>query len=347
MQKPPEGPSLLKRTLINAGLSIPGIGRVVAYSLRTNSSFNLQKLSELIVHPNTDSWYQGLRNDLCERLRGKLHGEVALPALAVLQEAYNTFSARREQELREKKEEMKNRWGVWVSMVEIRYAIADVLKDTDHKPLLEALASDLRYEWNEPTVRRVLDAMGERAKTEYLDDLLPFLSARYFGICEHVAKVLTGTENTRAQCAMVHALKDACRFRMEECTAGLWEAGATRTIKTLCESLMGTRLSEEARQALREGLLDEYVAFFCQRILEVGYTEDSGKEVHRAVLYDPDSCMKMHKIMAEKEAAEIVRKEAHAAGVEEIDWNAGPWAERWDALVRKILKGGSESAEVT
>lgn len=110
---------------------------------------------------------------------------------------------------------------------------------------------------------------------------------------------------------------------------------------------MGTRLSEEARATLRSGLLDEYAAFFCQRILDVGYTEDSGEEAHRAVANDPDSCMKMHKIMAEMTAAEIVRKEAHAAGVEEIDWQAEPWAGRWDALVRKILKGGSESAEVT
>lgn len=120
MQKPFEHPSLLKRTLINAGLSIPWIRRLVACSLQTDSSFNLQKLSEMIVHPNTGSSYQGLRNDLCERLREKLQGERALPALEVLQKAYETFSAQREQELREKKKEMKNRWGVWISMVEIR-----------------------------------------------------------------------------------------------------------------------------------------------------------------------------------------------------------------------------------
>lgn len=353
MQKPESGlqagpayPSRLKRMLINTSLSIPGIRKVVASLLPVDSSFNMQKLSELIVHPNTDFEYQKLRNRLCKRLRGKLRGEVALPALEVLSKAYETFSARREQELREKKEEMKNRWGVWLSMVTIRCAVADVLKGTDHKPILSVLAKDLRYEWNEPTAKRVFDAMGERAKTDYLDDALPCLSVGRFGIRECVAEALTGTENTKAQCAMVHALQDSSRFRIEECTAGLWGA-ATRTIQVLCESLMGTRLSEEARQALREGIFDEYAAFFCSEVLSTGYTKAAKEEAERVVAREPDRFMKMQKMMAEMTAAEIVRKEARAAGVEEIDWNAGPWAERWEELLRKMLKGGSESAEVT
>ena len=328
-------PPLWQRALLQMGIRTPWVKCVLAKMLaRSDSGYGLQMAAERIALSDTDTWHQDFRNLLCELFRWKFRGARAVPALRVLREGYAEHSAARERSIREKQELPTNTWGIFVSMSGIRYAIADVLKDTDDLPTLSILAQDLCHEWNSPTAGKVLDAMGKHVQTHFQNDILPSLTSHNFDIRSLASNALSRTPDARVQCAMVHALQESCMLRMERVTAGLWDA-ATAMIRSQCIALLRTDLQPEAREQLREGYMDPSAAYFCDRILKFGCIDDPAVVVDQIMASDPDRNRKMMRMMAEAMAADEVRAMAKQNGLAIVDWE-GPYGTYWSQLAHKL-----------
>lgn len=337
-------PPFWKRALIQTGIRTMGVKGALARSLcRGNSAYGLQVASERIVLSDTDSTYQDFRNVLCDLFRGKFRGVHALPALEILQQGYEDHSAQKELAKRQQNEIPTNAWGVYVSMAGIRYAVADVLQNTDHLPTLKAVAADLQYEWNVPTTQKLLEAMGEHARTHFLDELIPALLSPKFDIRSLACSALAKTTDARAQCAMVDALQDTCVLRMERVSASLWDA-ATEVIRAMCIAVMRTDLLPEARERLREGYMDPSSVHFCDQVRKMGCIEDPENVVDQIMRKDPDRDRKMMRAMAEAMAADEVRKIAKQNGLAMIDWE-GPYGQYYAQLAHKLEQDMADAGE--
>ncbi len=326
-------PTGWKRAFIEFGLRVPGLRYKLSSCLDLGTGYGLEKAAERIVHPDTGYDYQNLRNTLCDRARGSFRGRYAIAGLGVLAKGYEKHSARKEQELREADKKTKAE-GNHIGIVEIRYAIADVLKSTDHLDIMKIIASDLPYEWNSAVVDRAFDAFGEHAKEELIDDIIPVLKGRSFDIRSKVARSLSGTRNVEAQCAMVDALQDACRMRFEECSAGAWDAG-TEMISGICEGLLGTEIGSKAKDLLRDQFLNPRVVHFSQAILAKAPAVSPDREAKILANRDPDHRIKEVRMMAEMMAKDQIVEEARRVGVTTIDWH-GPTLQKYEKLTREI-----------
>lgn len=321
---------------MDIGMRIPGIGDGIATRIaKQPTPYGLTWAARALSAPGGYT-YQTFRNNLCELFRGTFSGPDAAPALAVLRERLNDFSAEKDREQHEHEkndiDEQK-----WIDMSSIRYAIADVLSETDDHITKACIAEQLPHEWSRPIVEKMIAVLGDEAKTIYIDSLLGLLKSHTFRIRSMVAEMLSGTDNVHAQCAMVDALMDSCRVRIEECAASMWDTG-TRTIQDICTALLGTELSDEAKNKLREGLLDPSSAYFSVEILEAGKVIVPAQAALDIISRDPDQFIEMVRMSAEIDAKAIVEKEARAEGIQQVDWNDERWEKRWEYLVREIEK---------